>query len=569
MDLSFLSKIREWSSLLADRKVVLGFAVAATALLLVVRGMAVEPQDEGGEAPPEEPDLEVARVEEPAEGGSLRVAMPEKLSTLDPHRATTPSERMVVSALTDPLFSFDMSGGVGRGVLKDWDVDNAATVYTLNLRPDVYFTDGTRLDAEAVKYNLKRMQEVGSPVMVGAWLASIREVQVTDDLQLRIDLWHPDPQLPFNLSRAETGLVSPQTAFETEDGKQEELTLAPVGLGPFAVDDPQIEHAFLREQEEEAEPPDDLSELTLSYFSEYWRGRPRLDSLTFVYAEADDPERLLGRGIDVVTEVPPGYSIGEDLGTNLVRPNLDHHIMSLNLASDGLQERAVRRALHHAIDRESIIDRIYSGDADELFIGGHPADPGGHVEEEPDLERAEHLLRTSGYGEDDDPLTLNMLSNADEERVAVSREIADQLGRFGIELDVEILPDEEYYKRMRAGEYDISYWVLIPQLADPMGYTANLRSDAHWNVSQIWREDDLRTVKSRIDDLLTDASRTTEERDRLEYYREFAELAAREQLYVSLWITGTRAVVADHVREVDVSYGFSFCFWETWLALDE
>ncbi len=551
--------------LLADRRVILGLVAVAFVVMLVGRALFVqEPPDEVDEVA-EESETAADVGERPTRGGSLRVAMPGQITTLDPHRMTTSSERMVACALTDPLFTFDMSRGVRPGVISEWDVIDEGMAYELHVSPDIEFTDGTPLDAEAVEFNLKRMQELGPAVMVGAWLASIREVEVIDELQLRIDLWYPDPHLPFNLSRPETGLVSPEAGEEKEEG----LAFAPAGLGPFTVDwGPEGEE--LLTEETETDMPEVLTELNLTAYSDYWRGRARLDSLSFVQQDADaEPEQLLADGFDVVAQAPPGYSVSDELGTDLVRPNLDHHILSVNLDRDELQDRDVRAALHHAIDRDRIIERVFSGDADALYIGGYAGDPRARAEDEPDPQRAEQLLAGSGYGEDDDPLQLTLLTDENEDRVAVSRQIADQLKNVGIEVEVEEVPEDEYHDRMRAGEYDISYWVLAPQLPDPLGYTANLRSDSHWNVSQIWRPDEFTSVRDRVDDLLKEVSRATDERDRTEAFQEFAQLAAQEQLYVSLWMTGTRALVGNDVRDIAVCYGFSFCYWRTWLASEE
>ncbi len=539
--------------------VVLVTALTVFTVISLARGSSVQ-----DDAP-----VELRRTAEmldpaPQPGGTLKVGIPEPLATLDPHQAVTEAERMVARAVTYAPFRFDYSRGLQGAAVRSWSVEDEGRTYLLELQPGLTFVDGTPCDAEALAFNIERMREVGSAVVAGAWLACIRRVAVVDDLTVRLELWYSDPNLLFNLSRAEAGLVSPTAVEELE----EEFRLQPVGLGPFVVIDPPSQEEYMLPgpiEETWRGPVEMVHEVHLVPRGDEAADRLYLDAVTMVYIDdAYCPTRLLEAGVDFLASVPPGSDVPGELGYPVVRPNLDHHMLALNLSHPALSDVRVRRALHHAVDRSQIIRRVLGGDAEPMDIGGWPGEPqaDGAVSSNPD--EAVRLLARAGYGEGE-VLSLIMLTDEDPERVAVSQLLANQLRDLGISVDVEPVPREEYYERMRAGDYDISYWVVLPQLVDPLAYTGNLRSDNYWNVSCIWRNRDLLEVREAIDDLLIRAAVTTCSVERNGFHEELVELIRDNQLYVSLWHTVSRGVAAEHVRDLHVPYGYAFSFARTWI----
>src|SRR5690606_5051718 len=68
--------------------------------------------------------------------------------------------------------------------------------WTLTLRPDVTFTDGTPFDAEAVVYNWDRIRDPET-LAPGRALAETMEWEVVDDLTVAITLDEPNYELPI------------------------------------------------------------------------------------------------------------------------------------------------------------------------------------------------------------------------------------------------------------------------------------------------------------------------------------------------------------------------------------
>lgn len=134
----------------------------------------------------------------------------------------------------DNLVSLADDGTVVPWLATSWDISPDRRTYTFHLRHDVHFTDGTRLDAAAVKYNIEYNLDSSTEndsvvAYLGPYFAS---GQVVDDFTYRLRLKSPFEPLLTVLSQGWFGIQSP-TALSR--GPEANCT-APVGSGPFILD---------------------------------------------------------------------------------------------------------------------------------------------------------------------------------------------------------------------------------------------------------------------------------------------------------------------------------------------
>src|SRR5262249_41729843 len=104
-----------------------------------------------------------------------------------------------------------------------------AVHYTLKLRPGLQFTDGTPLDAQAVKFNIGRHQDktLASPGLGVA--TSITAMTVADPITLQMTLNAPRAEFPRIFNR-QLGCMASPTAVAA---KGDQFGSSPVGAGPF------------------------------------------------------------------------------------------------------------------------------------------------------------------------------------------------------------------------------------------------------------------------------------------------------------------------------------------------
>jgi len=129
-----------------------------------------------------------------------------------------------------------------------------STEWTIKLRPNIKFTDGTDYDAEALVFNLNR-HRVGNGIDVkecatyiacprnsratGAQALLIKTLTVVDKATLKVTLTEPWTSFEYMLA-TEMGLIASPTALKKCDGTKNpnlcDFNTKPVGAGPFMID---------------------------------------------------------------------------------------------------------------------------------------------------------------------------------------------------------------------------------------------------------------------------------------------------------------------------------------------
>ena len=89
------------------------------------------------------------------------ISLASDLESLDPIVISTIVTNEVMSNAYEALVSYDLEGNVTPGIATDWSYDEATMTYTINLRDDVYFHDGTQLTADDVAFSLELGKQTG------------------------------------------------------------------------------------------------------------------------------------------------------------------------------------------------------------------------------------------------------------------------------------------------------------------------------------------------------------------------------------------------------------------------
>ena len=196
----------------------------------------------------------------PAEKGRITVASAGKISSLDPAQASTVNTIQLLSALGDPLYSLDQRGElIPRLAAAPPIVSPDGLTVTIPLRRDVLFHDGTRFDADAMAFSLRRFLEIGSlSYVVGGRISSV-EVAAVDRLVLRLS--RPSTSLDGLLTSVNLTPVSPTAYSQHRDGF---LHHRFVGTGPYRLSD-------FNEHQQRLEP-----------FEEYWAEPPANKGLDLI-----------------------------------------------------------------------------------------------------------------------------------------------------------------------------------------------------------------------------------------------------------------------------------------------
>jgi peptide/nickel transport system substrate-binding protein len=252
--------------------------VVWVAVLVTVAALGAGCDDDPGA---ERPSTTTTTVPGPA--GELVVAVPTDDGGASPVGPVwSPSNLQIARAVYDPLATYDDSNQLVPQLAASIEPDPTFTRWTITLRPDLRFHDGSPVDAEAVRRNLEAQRSSPSSE---ALLVPVASVTAPDPLTVVVGTSRPWSTFAHVLT-GQVGYVAAPATLEDPDGR-----FRPVGSGPFAVAswDPGSSARFVRN-------PD------------YWQaGLPRLGGLEVVVVrdEGDRTAGLLAGGFDLVLTDDP------------------------------------------------------------------------------------------------------------------------------------------------------------------------------------------------------------------------------------------------------------------------
>ena len=284
---------------------------------------------------------------EPTTGGTLQVTLPAAPFGLDPTVASlgVTTGGAPLTALYDTLIRWDQETGEYSGQLAESvEHNDDFTQWTLKLRPDVVFSDGTPVNADAVEYSVKRMKGArGSAATYPDYVASYDK---PDQQTVVFNMVQPLSNFDALLS-GELGYVVSPTAV---DADPEGFNTKPVGAGPFVL---------------EKFSPD--SELILVRNDKYTISEVPLDGIRFTWnpEQGASVDKLVAGETDMamLTSVPEeveAIEAGYPANTQLVAGS--GLAISSNPDRDFPGDDArVRQAISLAIDREAVNGRVNRG----------------------------------------------------------------------------------------------------------------------------------------------------------------------------------------------------------------
>jgi peptide/nickel transport system substrate-binding protein len=324
---------------------------------------------------------------------------------LDPGIVTDGISSRITRQIFDGLVKYrGATTEVEPALAEKWEVSRDGRVWTFHLRRGVKFHDGTPLAAAAVVWNFERWWKTDHPqhenqVKAGQtfeyWEAQfggfddksiVTRVEAVGSHTVRITL--KEPQAPFlaNLAMFVFDIASPKAVETagTEFGKH------PVGTGPFRF----VE--WKPNQEVVLEPNPD-----------YWGVKPRVKRVV-VRTIKDNSQRLGAlkageiHGMEGLNPEDVAVVKGDPTLQVLLRPTNTTGYIAFNYKVKELQDKRVRQAFAHAINKKAIVDALYGGTG-LVATQFQPPSLWGYHRELKDFPyspgRAQELLRQAGLAQ--------------------------------------------------------------------------------------------------------------------------------------------------------------------------
>lgn len=196
----------------------------------------------------------------PVRGGKLTVGTTAEIDGFyPPNNHWDTNGFLYANAIYDPLMAIAADGTIVPYLAQSMTPNSTYDAWTLTVRPNIKFNDGSALTSAVVKANYDALK---SSLLAGPALKQITGVTVPDGRTVVYQLEAPNPYFPAGLT-TQVGYVVGEAMIKQVQGGTANAT--PVGTGPFVFSSWQPNDHF-----------------TATRNPNYWRpGLPYLDQITF------------------------------------------------------------------------------------------------------------------------------------------------------------------------------------------------------------------------------------------------------------------------------------------------
>jgi peptide/nickel transport system substrate-binding protein len=364
---------------------------------------------------------------------------------LDPAREVNSSDIPATALIYDRLWQIDKDKKLQPMIATKGVFSPDNMQYTVTIRSDVVFHDGTKLDATAVKKSIDRAKAINGPV-VGILLSPLTSVDVVDPTTVRFNLNRPAGDFPFALGRSAGAIVNPKAIDANMNLTNGDANMA--GSGPYVVGPggftPITQIDLVRASTPYWDPKagnfkdikiivinDDITRLNA-----YQSGQ--VDAAQVAIAQFDPASQVSGHHL---YKLPTGA--------------INAFMMRVGRGGP-LDNVAVRQAVATAIDRNAIANGLLSGLCVPTYQNYLPGDaaysPNLKDAYKFNLAKAKKMLADAGYP---NGIDISMVLGAGTEPVySMGQAIQAQLARANIRVNVTVETPSQGFADFAAGKFD-------------------------------------------------------------------------------------------------------------------
>lgn len=457
---------------------------------------------------------------------TLVFAMNTDVQSLDPQIQNDTTSEQVVKMLYNTLLKFEDDGTVVGDLAESWSVSEDKLTWTFNLKQGVKFHNGKELTSADVKATFDR-----------ALNAEAGGLRTTEIIKMFTSVEAPDPYTVTITTDAPYGPMESLMCnmslgiMDADYIEQYGLDLGTSaagenGTGPFKV------VSWERDQE-----------IVVERFDDYFGTPAKLQTVVYtIIPEAASRVIALETGeVDVIDK-----PTDEDLArleadtenfTVLRKPTISQRLFRFGCNDPIISNTKVRQAIVYAIDRQAIIDALFTGSGYPSTAPLAPVTFGysdlGEIEQ--DLELAKSLLAEAGYpdGFDTKIITTERYQNG----IELAEIISQQLAEIGINAEIEVWEWSALsasWNGITADEFDQPIFIMGagPSMRDADGGLRGLYTTSETGLND--RNYGFYS-NAEVDSLIEQGMQETDQQKRVEIYKEAMEILYREDP-VAFWL---------------------------------
>jgi len=412
---------------------------------------------------------------------TLTVAVAQSVDSLSPFLAVRLVSTSILRLTYEYLTDYDPGDAHPvPGLATAWQPSPDKLTWTYTIRSDAKWSDGQKVTAEDAAWTFnKLMTDEAAATANGSFVTNFRKVTAPSPTKLVVELKKPQA----TMTALDVPIVPEHIWKDVKDFSKfnNDKSFPVVGDGPFVLSDYKAD-----------------SYVRLKANKNFWRGAPKFDELVFkYYKDQDAAVAALRKGeVSFVAGAPaltPAQAASlkgqQDIRVNDA-PGRRFYALATNPGAqakngkkfgDGdpsLLDQRVRHALFMAVDRKTIIDKVFQGHAVEgqgyipPRFSTYFWKPSANQELTYDPAKAAQLLDQAGYkknadgkrvGKDGKPLNYRVLCHAtDPNDKAVGQYLKEWWAKLGVGMTLDCL--DNVTDPWLAGKYDLAFdgWSVNP-----------------------------------------------------------------------------------------------------------
>lgn len=485
---------------------------------------------------------------EPQKGDAIITSSVSDARNLIPILATDSASSEIVSLVFNGLVKYDINIELTGDLAESWEIKKDGLEIIFHLKRGVKWHDGKPFTAEDVQFTYQKIIDPEVPTPYSGDFKKVKRLEIIDLYTVKViydEIFAPS-------LASWTMPIMPKHALESENLLDTGFARCPIGTGPYK---------FLKWQT--------ASRIDLAANDEYFEHRPYINR--YIYRVISDPDtaflELSSGAVDLGALEPLQYKKLTDTerfknNFNKLRyPSFSYTYMGFNLNNPLFKDKAVRRAIDLAINKNEIINGVLLG-LGRISTGPFHPDSwayNGNVEPVPfSPESALALLKKSGWGDSDcdgwldkdgKMFAFTIITNqGNTMRTRTAEIIQRRLKEIGIKTDIRVLEWSVFLNEfINKKRFDacILGWSLS---RDPDCYDI-------WHSSKT-KEGEFNFLgysNPEVDRLLDAGRRTFNQDERKKFYNKIHKIIYDDDPCVFLYVPDALVAVSDRFQNVKVS----------------
>jgi len=445
-------------------------------------------------------------------GGTLRYGVHTAPTHFDVHQSGTVANIGAQCPMYDTLLR--RSPKDGQTVVPDlawkWEISPDGKKYTFHLRKGVKFHDGADFTAADVKATYDRIVHPPKGVVIPrtSLFTTVGDIVVVDPHKIEFRLTEPRPKA-FMLGAFASGwniIVRKKTLDENQGNLRQVMTYP--GTGPFKHVSRKDKEVWIMERN-----PD------------YWnKGLPLVDRLEVYHMppfSAELGSAFLSGKLDYARLLDPVSWRKAKAMSGVTAAAFNQSVIQavwMNMKKKPLADIRVRRAMHLAMDRHTLVEVVK--DTAPMQVGGfvYPfhemSTPLAELEKKlgyqkdikPAVQEARRLMKEAGYGQGIKGLDF-VVRDTNSFRlwaVAIQAMLKEHLN---IDCNLRVVQISQWFEEVGGGNFDLGISAIVSSLMDPSDYfTAWYGKDGPQNYSY-WTNPGFHDLANQVERELDDTRR--------------------------------------------------------------